>query len=63
MKIDADGSITTNPNQHFQDLVAPTLSRTAKFSLMAKFCSKIASLQFCLRNKPFCNRHSAIEFS
>ena len=37
------GLITTNPNQHFQGLVAPTLSRTTKFSLMAKFYAKIAS--------------------
>ena len=32
---------------------SPTLSRTAKFSLMAKFCAKIASSQFCI-----CNFHS-----
>ena len=34
------GLTATNPIQHFQDLQAPTLSSTAKFSLMAKFCSK-----------------------
>ena len=49
-KIGAGGLITTNPNQHFHNLVAPTLSRTSKFSLMAKLCAKIASSQFCICN-------------
>ena len=40
----------------------PILSRTAKFSLTTKLCSKITSQQFHLRNKPFRNRHSATLF-